>query len=83
MRITLDYYRILRVLIKADASAINQAYEDRLQQISRQEYGEAAISARNKLLEKAYKVLSNARSRGEYDRSFFAPVPVEQPVGCS
>ena len=77
MRITLDYYRILRVLIKADASAITQAYQDRLQQISRQEYSEAAISARNKLLEKAYKVLSNPRSRGEYDHSFFAPAPLE------
>ena len=79
MRITLDYYRILRVPIKAEASAITQAYEDLLQQISRQEYSQAAISARNRLLEKAYKVLSNSQSRAEYDRTFLAPLTAQTP----
>ena len=71
MLITLDYYRILSVPIKATQEQIDQAFADRAQQQPRQEYSDFAIAARQKLLQQAYQVLSDASERAAYDAKFF------------
>jgi hypothetical protein len=79
VRIPLDYYRILGVPIQATEEQLKQAYQDRSQQLPRREYSEAAIAARNQLLELAYQVLSSPEKRGEYDARFlqtgYASIP--------
>ena len=77
MRITLDYYRILSVPIKADLAQIKRAYEDRLQQQARREYSAYAIAARKQILKQAYSVLSNPETKAEYDQGFFAEMASE------
>ena len=80
MRITLDYYRILSVPLKADSQQLDRAYKDRLQQQSRREYSHDGIAAKRKLLEQAYTVLSNSETRTEYDANFFTtPVTPAPP----
>jgi curved DNA-binding protein CbpA len=74
VRITLDYYRILNVSIKADLDRLNRAYQDRLQQKPRREYSVNAIANRQKVLEQAYLILSEPEQRAEYDNNFFEPV---------
>lgn len=71
MRISLDYYRILSVPIKATVPQLEQAYSDRIQQQPRREYGKQAIAARLRLIQDAYQILSDSESRGEYDAQFF------------
>lgn len=70
MRIPLDFYRILGVPIQATPEQIEQAYQDRLQQLPRHEYSNAAISARKQLLAEAYAVFSDPEQRQAYDENF-------------
>ena len=65
MRIPLDYYQILGVL-ESDLSALAQAYQDRLCQLPRQEYSDAAIESRKRLITTAYEVLSDPQQRADY-----------------
>ena len=74
MHITLDYYRILSVPIKATQEQIDGAFEDRCQQQPRQEYTNLAIAARQKLLQQAHQVLSDESQRAAYDAKFFTAI---------
>lgn len=74
MRIPLDFYRILGVPIDASLPQIQQAFEDRLQQVPRQQYSNAAITARRKLLQEAHAVLSNPKRRQAYDQQSFPAI---------
>ena len=74
MRIPLDYYQILGVPIQATSEQIQQAFEDRYQQLPRQEYSQSAIEARNQLLEDAHAVLSHSDQRLAYDAKILAAV---------
>jgi hypothetical protein len=83
VRISLDYYRILSVPIKATQEQLEQAYEDRIQQQPRREYGERSILARQKLLKQAYQVLSDSQQRAEYDARFLGvnlPTEIPEPT---
>ncbi|MGB5962552.1 MAG: IMS domain-containing protein [Coleofasciculaceae cyanobacterium] len=72
MRIPLDYYRILGLPIQATVEQRSQAYRDRLLQLPRREYSEAAIKSRKQLLDEAYAVLSDPEQCTAYDASFLA-----------
>ncbi len=72
MRIPLDYYRILGLSIQASDQQLSQAYHDRALQLPRREYSNGAISARKRLLDQAYDVLSNQKERLVYDEEFLA-----------
>ncbi len=65
MRIPLDYYQILGVP-ESDLSGLEQAYQDRLLQLPQQEYSDAAIESRKRLISSAYEVLSDPIRRDEY-----------------
>jgi ARC6-like, IMS domain len=65
VRIPLDYYQILGVP-ESDLSALEQAYQDRLRQLPRQEYSDAAIESRKRLITVAYEVLSDPHQRADY-----------------
>lgn len=65
MRIPLDYYQILGVT-ESDLSDLEQAYRDRLLQLPRQEYSDAAIESRKRLINVAYQVLSDPAQRAQY-----------------
>lgn len=77
MHISLDYYRILTVPIKANKEQIDRAYEDRIQQKPRREYTAIAIEARQSLLHQAYDVLSDEIQRAEYDGKFLTKLKQE------
>jgi hypothetical protein len=68
VRIPLDYYRILGVLIDAESSSIEAAYRDRREQQPRREYSEFALRSRHNLMDEAYALLSRPSQRVEYDR---------------
>jgi curved DNA-binding protein CbpA len=70
VRIPLDYYRILSVPVKANASQLEQAYNDRLLQQPRREYSEVAVTARQQLIQYSYQVLSAPEQRANYDAQF-------------
>lgn len=72
MRIPLDYYRILGLPIQATAEQLRQAHRDRMLQLPRREYSEAAIASRRHLLDEAYAVLSDLEQRKDYDARFLA-----------
>lgn len=72
MRIPLDYYRILGLPLAASDEQLRQAYSDRIVQLPRREYSQAAISSRKQLIEEAYVVLSNPKERSNYDRLYLA-----------
>ena len=74
MRITLDYYRILSVPIKATQEQIDRAFEDRCQQQPRREYSDFAIASRRKLLQQAHQKLSDEAQRAAYDAKFFTAI---------
>ncbi|ELS01220.1 DnaJ-class molecular chaperone with C-terminal Zn finger domain [Xenococcus sp. PCC 7305] len=74
MQITLDYYRILSVPIKATQEQVDKSFADRAQQEPRREYSQFAIAARQKLLEKAHQVLSDESQRAAYDAKFFTTI---------
>ena len=71
MQISLDYYRILGVPIQAESHLIQQAYEDRIQQLPHHHYTQYAVTSRKNLVTKAYQILGDEKSRLEYDSSFF------------
>jgi hypothetical protein len=72
VRIPLDYYRILGLPLAASEEQLRQAYGDRIVQLPRREYSQAAISSRKQLIEKAYVVLSNPKERSSYDQLYLA-----------
>ncbi len=72
MRIPLDYYRILGLPLAASDEQLQQAYSDRIVQLPRREYSQAAISSRKQLLEEAYVVLSDPKERRGYDQHYLA-----------
>ncbi|MDY6786423.1 MAG: IMS domain-containing protein [Cyanobacteriota bacterium] len=79
MRIPLDYYRILGVPVQATEAQLNQAHRDRVLQLPRREYSDAAIEARKQLVDEAYSVLSDSQQRSEYDARFFAQPYESEP----
>jgi ARC6-like, IMS domain/DnaJ domain len=72
VRIPLDYYRILGLPLAASDEQVRQAYSDRVVQLPRREYSQAAISSRKQLIEEAYVVLSNPQERSAYDKVYLA-----------
>ncbi|MBE9200452.1 MULTISPECIES: IMS domain-containing protein [unclassified Nodularia (in: cyanobacteria)] len=72
MRIPLDYYRILGLPLAASDEQLRQSYSDRIMQLPRREYSQAAISSRKQLIEEAYVVLSNPKERSSYDQLYLA-----------
>jgi curved DNA-binding protein CbpA len=76
VQISLDFYRILGVPTRATPEQLQQAFEDRLQQLPRQEYSSAAIAARKQLLEEAFVVLADSKKREAYDKQW---VDLENP----
>ncbi len=72
MRIPLDYYRILGLPLAASKEQLRQAYSDRIVQLPRREYSQAAISSRKQLIEEAYVVLSDPKQRSTYDQLYLA-----------
>jgi DnaJ-class molecular chaperone len=66
VRIPLDYYQILGIP-ESCLSELEQAYRDRLDQLPRQEYSDAAIESRKQLISLAYQVLSDPQQRSEYE----------------
>ena len=65
MRIPLNYYQILGIP-ERNLSELEQAYQDRLLQLPRQEYSDAAIESRKQLIGVAYQVLIDPERRAEY-----------------
>jgi tetratricopeptide (TPR) repeat protein len=65
VRIPLDYYQILGVP-ESDLSGLEQAYQDRLLQLPQQEYSDAAIESRKRLITVAYEILSDPIQRDAY-----------------
>ncbi|WP_310489096.1 IMS domain-containing protein [Chamaesiphon sp. VAR_69_metabat_338] len=76
MRIPLDYYQILGVP-ENDLSELEQAYRDRLLQLPQQEYSDAAIESRKRLITVAYEVLSDPQQRSIYNATQTAPNEAE------
>jgi hypothetical protein len=72
VRIPLDYYRILGLPLAASNEQLRQAYSDRIVQLPRREYSQAAISSRKQLIEEAYVVLSDQKERSTYDQLYLA-----------
>ncbi|MEH2109481.1 IMS domain-containing protein [Nostoc sp.] len=72
MRIPLDYYRILGLPLAASDEQLRQAYSDRIVQLPRREYSQAAISSRKQLIEEANVVLSDPKQRSTYDQLYLA-----------
>ena len=85
MRIPLDYYQILGVP-ESNLSELEQAYQDRLLQLPRQEYSDAAIESRKQLITTAYQVLSDPAQRAKYAETqlspAFAEVNQDAPLYC-
>jgi curved DNA-binding protein CbpA len=67
VQIPLDFYRILGVPHRATLEQLQQAFDDRLQQLPRQEYSNAAIAARKQILEEAFVILADPQKRQAYD----------------
>jgi curved DNA-binding protein CbpA len=66
VRIPLDYYQILGIP-ESNLSELEQAYHDRLRQLPRQGYSDAAIDSRKQLISFAYEVLSDPQRRSTYE----------------
>jgi tetratricopeptide (TPR) repeat protein len=73
VRIPLDYYQILGIP-ESSLSELEQAYQDRLHQLPRQEYSDAAIESRKQLIALAYQVLNDPQQRSDYEAIQIAPV---------
>jgi tetratricopeptide (TPR) repeat protein len=80
VRIPLDYYQILGIP-ESKLSELEQAYQDRLDQLPRQEYSDAAIESRKQLISLAYQVLSDPQRCCEYETIQIAPVEVAVDAG--
>jgi hypothetical protein len=76
VRIPLDYYQILGVP-ESNLSGLEQAYQDRLLQLPRQEYSDAAIESRKQLINVAYQVLNDPDQRAEYAATQCSPALAE------
>jgi hypothetical protein len=76
VRIPLDYYQILAVP-EHNLLELEQAYRDRLLQLPRQGYSDAAIESRKQLITVAYQVLSDPQQREQYDATRTPPVRTE------
>ncbi len=76
MRIPLDYYQILGVP-ESNLSELEQAYRDRLHQMPRQGYSDAAIESRKQLMTIAYEVLSDPLQQKKYAAAQSSPDPAE------
>ncbi|AFY94356.1 IMS domain-containing protein [Chamaesiphon minutus] len=76
MRIPLDYYQILGIP-ESDLSELEQAYQDRLLQLPQQEYSDAAIESRKRLITVAYEVLSDPQQRERYQQSQIERLQIE------
>ncbi len=72
MQIPLDYYRILGLPLAASDEQLRQAYNDRMVQLPRREYSQAAIGSRKSLIEKAYMILSDPKERKAYEQLYLA-----------
>lgn len=72
MLIPLDYYRILGLPIQATTPQLQQAYRQRSDQLPRSDYSQAAVAARQALLDEAYSTLSQESQRQAYDETFLA-----------
>ncbi len=72
MQIPLDYYRILGLPLAASEEQLRQAYNDRIVQLPRREYSQAAIGSRKQLIEEAYVVLSDPKERLDYNQLYLA-----------
>jgi curved DNA-binding protein CbpA len=72
VQILLDFYRILGVPHRATLEQLQQAFDDRLQQLPRQEYSNAAIAARKQILEEAFVMLADPQKRKAYDEKISA-----------
>jgi curved DNA-binding protein CbpA len=72
VRIPLDYYQILGIP-ENDLSELEQAYQDRLLQLPRQEYSDEAIESRKQLITVAYQVLSDPTQRAQYRSTQLSP----------
>ncbi|MEM7555401.1 MAG: IMS domain-containing protein [Cyanobacteria bacterium P01_A01_bin.84] len=72
MRIGLDYYRILGLPLAASDEQLRQAFSDRVIQLPRSEYSQAAIDSRKQIIEEAYVVLSDPKERKAYDRLYLS-----------
>jgi curved DNA-binding protein CbpA len=72
VQILLDFYRILGVPHRATLEQLQQAFDDRLQQLPRQEYSNAAIAARKQILEEAFVMLADPQKRQAYDQKISA-----------
>jgi hypothetical protein len=85
VRIPLDYYQILGVP-ESNLSELEQAYQDRLLQLPRQEYSDAAIESRKQLITMAYQVLSDPQQRAAYAETQLSPALAEtnkdSPLYC-
>jgi curved DNA-binding protein CbpA len=85
VRIPLDYYQILGVP-ESNLSELEQAYQDRLLQLPRQEYSDAAIESRKQLITMAYQVLSDPQQRAAYAETQLSPALAEKdkdsPLYC-
>lgn len=78
VRIPLDYYRVLGLTPQGTEEKLDQFFEDRRRQLPRREYSDAAIASRQRLLERAYRVLSDTQQRLDYDQQFFANIPFDE-----
>jgi ARC6-like, IMS domain/DnaJ domain len=85
VRIPLDYYQILGVP-ESNLSELEQAYQDRLLQLPRQEYSDAAIESRKQLITMAYQVLSDPQQRAAYEATQLSPAMAaaseDSPLYC-
>lgn len=75
MRIPLDYFRALGIPFQVSTEQISQAYQDRLIQLPRREYSEAAIAARREILQTAYGVLTDPEQRDSYQERWWPTHP--------
>ncbi len=72
VQIPLDYYRILGLPLAASDEQLRQAYNDRMVQLPRREYSQAAIGSRKQIIEKAYAILSDPTERKAYEQLYLA-----------
>ncbi|AIE75001.1 MULTISPECIES: IMS domain-containing protein [unclassified Synechocystis] len=71
MFIPLDFYRILGIPPQSGEETIEQAHQDRLLQLPRREFSDAAVNVRNQLLAIAYETLRDPEKRLAYDREWW------------
>jgi tetratricopeptide (TPR) repeat protein len=75
VRIPLDYYQILAVT-ERNLPELEQAYQDRLRQLPRKGYSDAAIESRKQLIKLAHRVLSDPQQREQYEAERLPSVPI-------